>query len=78
MCFMTYADRPKARRAGSPAYDIGRCQVLGKEVRSLCCPRNGKREKHSFMPRPVVANEPEGGMPCLASPETGLEASSTT
>jgi len=21
-----------------------RCQVFGKEVKSLCCPRNGKRE----------------------------------
>jgi hypothetical protein len=53
-----------------------RCfSVLGNEVQILSCPRNGKRDNGSIC---HCAQAWEGEPVALASPETGLEASSTT
>jgi len=52
-----------------------RCQAFGKEVKSLYCPRNGKRE--SRLEQATAPRAREGETTCLASPETGLEAFST-
>ena len=52
-----------------------RFSVLGNEVQTLSCPRNGKRDKRSAATARIAR---EGGRVVLASPETGQEASSTT
>src|SRR5919198_2146616 len=59
-----------------PRVRLCRCQVLGNEVQSLDCPRNGKRDKPLFTATAHERGKASGV--ALASPETGLEAFSTT
>ncbi len=55
-----------------------RFRVFGKQVKSLHCPRNGKRESRSTTSlRCTVVRAREDGAICPASPETGREASLT-
>ena len=55
-----------------PRVRLCRCQVLGNEVQSLDCPRNGKRVKPLFTATARKRGKASGV--ALASPETGLEA----
>jgi len=50
--------------------------VLGNEVQSLDCPRNGKRDKPLFTA--TARERGKAGGVALASPETGLAHSLTT
>src|SRR6267378_1591753 len=59
-----------------PRVRLRSCQVLGNEVQSLDCPRNGKRDKPLITATARVARE--GELASLASPETGPEAFLTT